>query len=203
MRQVALLTILTIILAACGTPATPVPNSATLTAEGEEHAEDQEETHSEPTEVVLVPTDTPAPTDTPVPPTPTEVPPTEAPTEAPAEEAVDQTTRLIQTFGDATNGERIFMETYNTAQGGWACMTCHDSFSDSQLVGPGLLTVGTRAADRVEGESAELYIYNSIVNPNDYIVEGFPENLMPQSYSEVLSDQEVYDLVAYLISLSQ
>ncbi len=201
MRQLALLIILTIILAACGTLATPVPNSATLTAGAEVHGEEQVEgTHEEPTEVVAVPTNTPAPpTNTPVPPTATEALPTKEPTESP----VDQTTRLIQAFGDASNGERIFMETYNTAQGEWACMTCHNSVSDDQLVGPGLLNVGLRAPDRVEGESAELYIYNSIINPNAYVVEGFAENLMPQSYSEVLSDQEVYDLVTYLISLSE
>lgn len=57
-----------------------------------------------------------------------------------------------------------------------------------------------------ENESASMdevveYIRVSILEPNEFIVEGFPENLMPAIYNEFLSEEEVNDLVAYLLTL--
>lgn len=45
------------------------------------------------------------------------------------------------------------------------------------------------------------YLHTSIVDPNAYIVPGFPENLMPQVYGEILSEQDIDDLIAYLLTL--
>ena len=45
------------------------------------------------------------------------------------------------------------------------------------------------------------YIRISILHPNEFIVEGFPENLMPAIYSEIFSEEEVNDLIAYLLTL--
>lgn len=100
----------------------------------------------------------------------------------------------------ASNGETLFNQMTST---GFACASCHNPQSEDRLVGPGLLNVGSRAASRVAGESAYEYIHNSIINPNAYVVDSFPENLMPQIYSEVFSDDEIYDLVAYLTTLGE
>ncbi len=39
----------------------------------------------------------------------------------------------------------------------------------------------------------------SIVDPNAEIAEGFPANVMPQNYGQILSKKEIEDLVQYLI----
>ncbi len=99
---------------------------------------------------------------------------------------------------DPVNGEQLFAELNDT---GFACNSCHSAETTDRMVGPGLHGIPARAAERVEGESAEEYIYNSIVHPNDYIVEDYTENLMPQNYSEIYTEQENYDLAAYLMTL--
>ncbi len=52
------------------------------------------------------------------------------------------------------------------------------------------------AAERVE------YIYTAIVDPNAFVAEGMPANVMPQNFGEVLTEQDINDLVAYIVSLS-
>ena len=77
----------------------------------------------------------------------------------------------------------------------------HRADSEDRLVGPGLLNVAARAAVRVDGLSAVAYIRTSIVNPNIYIVEGFPDGLMPQNWAEIYSEEQINDLIAYLLTV--
>jgi cytochrome c len=98
--------------------------------------------------------------------------------------------------GNAANGETLFKQSVIGQNPG--CATCH-SLDGSQLVGPTLQGIGTRAATRVEGQSAEQYTHASIVDPNAYVVEGFTQGVMP-SYQD-LSEAQVNDLVAYLLTL--
>lgn len=92
----------------------------------------------------------------------------------------------------ATRGQAVYV----TA----GCGACHviDGVSAGQ-VGPSLNEIGTIAATRIEGYSAEEYITESIVEPNAYLVEGFQPNLMPQTFGVQLSGMELEDLVAYLL----
>ncbi len=101
----------------------------------------------------------------------------------------------------AERGEVIFNTMY--PQAGFACVTCH-STTDARLTGPGFAGLGARAGTRVEGQSAEDYLHNSIINPNAFIVPGepvYPPNLMPQIYAELFSEQQINDLIAYLLTL--
>jgi hypothetical protein len=68
------------------------------------------------------------------------------------------------------------------------------------LVGPSHYQVGTIAESRIPGMSAEAYLHESIRDTDAYLVEGFTAGLMP-NYDQDLSDQEVSDLVAYLLTL--
>jgi cytochrome c551/c552 len=81
------------------------------------------------------------------------------------------------------------------------CSACHSLDEGVKVVGPSWYDLGNHAATRVAGESAPLYLYNSIVLPNQYILEGFLANLMPQTYADQLSEQEMADLIAYLLTL--
>lgn len=99
----------------------------------------------------------------------------------------------------AAEGEVLFNALYSEV--GFACETCHFVDQENMKIGPGLLNIGIRAETRVEGESAEEYIHNSILHPNDYIVDTYTANVMPQVYSDIFSDEEVNALVAYLMTL--
>lgn len=81
------------------------------------------------------------------------------------------------------------------------CGGCHAIQGISNgVVGPGLSQIGEVAATRKDGYSAEDYIRESILNPNAYVVDGYQPNIMPQNYSQQLSDQELDDLVAFLLA---
>lgn len=200
----AALLALALMVTACGTPATPVPNSMTREAQAALTADAAQGI------IAVVPTSTPVPpteTPTPLPPTAT---PTEVPTEAPeAEEAEepaevapqDPLVLLISRFGDPVRGQQLFNTTYDTNLGEYMCATCHLVDSDTALIGPGLLNLAQVAGERVEGQPAEVYVYRSIIYPDEYIVEGFAAGLMPGNYADLLSDQDLYDLSAYLLSL--
>ncbi|MDX2139420.1 MAG: cytochrome c [Chloroflexota bacterium] len=112
----------------------------------------------------------------------------------------------VAATGDVARGEQLFNTPYQTASGQWICANCH-STGENRLIGPGMGGLAARAATRVEGQDAATYIANSILHPNDFIVPAdaggpYPQDLMPQNYSEILSEQDVQDLVAYLSSLN-
>ena len=81
------------------------------------------------------------------------------------------------------------------------CTSCHNVTSDAVLVGPSMLGVGARAATRKPGYSTELYLYESITQPSAYITQGFQDGLMPPNFKDVLTPQQISDIVAYLASL--
>ena len=97
------------------------------------------------------------------------------------------------------NGEVLFNTFYEEV--GFACETCHFVDQETMKIGPGLLDISDRAGERVDGQDADTYLHNSIINPNEFIVDTFTANLMPQTYGEILSEDEVDALVAYLMSL--
>jgi hypothetical protein len=203
---------LLLIAAACGTYAEPPPNSATLEAE-----QAAEETGDEDTVVAAGPTATLIPaTATPVPatPTPTTMPATATPipptaTEEPQLSDEEQNiVTFVQSFSNPQAGETLFNETYvvemaDGSVGEWACSTCHLVDNDEAGTGPGMLSLPDRAGERVERLPAEVYVYNSIIHPNDYIVEGYNENVMPVGYEDIFTEQELYDLTAYLLSIGE
>ncbi len=98
--------------------------------------------------------------------------------------------------GDPARGEMLFAESINGAP---TCISCH-ALSDQGGVGPGLAGYAEIAGERVEGQSAEAYTYLAIVRPSAHIVSGYG-NLMYAEYRSRLSDQQVADLMAYLLNL--
>jgi len=81
------------------------------------------------------------------------------------------------------------------------CIACHALGEGQQLVGPSWYGVGATAATRVPGQSAEEYLYHSIVAPNDYLVEGYIAGLMPAIYGDTLATDDLADIIGYLLSL--
>lgn len=99
--------------------------------------------------------------------------------------------------GDAANGEQLLKQAMIGSQP--SCITCH-SLDGSRLVGPTLQGIGTRAGKEVAGKSAEEYLRESIIDPNAHVVKEYSPGVM-QSYEKELSDQQLADLVAYLLTL--
>jgi cytochrome c2 len=99
--------------------------------------------------------------------------------------------------GDAANGELLFNGQIN---GQYPCLACHSLEPGSALVGPSLGTIATTAAARKDGYTAELYIHESIVSPNAYVVEGFNQGIMPQTFAAQMTKQDLADLIAFLMT---
>ena len=104
--------------------------------------------------------------------------------------------------GDAAAGEALTVSL--------GCTACHITTP----TGPAWLPageipgVGERAAAEFNlpeytgnATSAEQYLFESIVDPNIYLVPGFASGLMPPTYANTLTDQNMADLIAYLLSL--
>lgn len=204
-----------ILASACGTIATPewaaeVQETQIALAATSEHL-----TEIAPTATPLPATDTPTtvpPTATPVPPTATPVPatPTEAPTEAlpPTLPPTEPAASGGEVTGDAANGQVVFTTQHTLPDGSsWSCNACHSITPDElRLIGPGLWNVAVRAETRVEGETAVEYIHQSIIDPEALIVpvaDGQPDWAlhMPHGFGDVLSEQEINDVIAYLFTL--
>jgi cytochrome c553 len=107
--------------------------------------------------------------------------------------------------GDPEAGEELFRHTLRVT-GGKAptCMSCHEVDNNEQLsVGPGLRGIANVAGSRVPELSAEEYLCRAIVAPREHIVEGYPEDniLMPITYGATLTQQQINDLIAYMLTL--
>ena len=86
--------------------------------------------------------------------------------------------------GDAAAGKAVFADA--------GCGSCH-TFEAAATSG----TTGPNLDEGLQGKD-ELFIYNSIVNPDAQIAEGFQPGIMPKTYGEQLDDKQLGDLVAFL-----
>ena len=89
------------------------------------------------------------------------------------------------------------------------CNSCHVTTGlplvDAAMLGPDQTNLGAIAGTRREGYTAEEYIREAIVEPSAFIVDECPLGpclqVMPESYGEILSEEEIDAVVAYLLSM--
>ena len=98
--------------------------------------------------------------------------------------------------GDAAAGEIIFHEGKGSAV---ACINCHAAEPGAFSLGPVMTGISARAGSRIEGLTAEEYLHQSIVNPGEYLAPGF-RAMMPPTYGEYLTEQDIADIIAYLMT---
>jgi len=103
--------------------------------------------------------------------------------------------------GDAERGKVLYNQTTIGPNAAPGCVTCHSIESGKVLVGPSHAGIATRAATTVPGVSAEDFLKESITNPNAHVTEGFVSGIMYQNYAKDLTEREINDLVAYLMTL--
>jgi mono/diheme cytochrome c family protein len=89
--------------------------------------------------------------------------------------------------GDPAAGREVFTNVASPACGG--CHTFGPAGTEA--------TTGPNLDESLQGHDAE-HIRQSILDPNAEIEDGFQEGVMPDTYDEQLSDQQVNDLVAFL-----
>jgi cytochrome c2 len=116
------------------------------------------------------------------------------------EEATSETA-ATGPVGNAARGQKLYEQTVIGSASSPGCITCHSMEPDVVLVGPSHAGVGTRAETYVEGMSAEEYLRESIVEPDAHLVEGFTPGVMYQNFGAELNEQEIADLVAYMLTL--
>ena len=98
--------------------------------------------------------------------------------------------------GDVAAGEKVF-----SSEAAPACGSCHSLEPGVTLVGPSLAQIGADAGSRESGKSAEQYLRESMTDPNAFVAEGFPANIMPATYGSQLTSKQIDDLIAYMLSL--
>ena len=214
---------LILFLVGCGVAATPapalpptperatrVPVVAPTDANGDQPAA--------PTAVAVQPSETPRPTHVlpTLTPTITLIPPTGTP--APPTSTAEPSATAQP---DPARGNTLFQEVID--EGVPTCVSCHlvEPATDAELAGiqgPSMVVHGeepaiaVRAQTRVPGETPAEYLRNSILHPNDYLV---PDSTIPgkglyaiagtsvmyQLYADVLTPDQVNDLVAYLLTI--
>jgi mono/diheme cytochrome c family protein len=120
-------------------------------------------------------------------PTPTATPdPNATPAATPDSETSESITGLDLALADYDLGFDVFVQ---------QCASCHGA---SDGVGPGLASMRDAASTRVEGLSAEEYVYQSIIDPGAFVVDGF-SNSMPADFVTTLTTEEINSLVKFVV----
>lgn len=105
------------------------------------------------------------------------------------------------TFEQGVAGDIDAAELFNVTM---ACAGCHNmneiqSDSNFGQPGPHQGNLHEVADTRVDGLSAEEYVYQSIVDPGAHVVDGYVDGVMPMNFSERMSEEEIQALVAWVL----
>ena len=96
----------------------------------------------------------------------------------------------IPLSAEAQAGEQVFSNN---------CAICHATAADTIIRGPSMVGLVPRAGERVTGQDARTYIYNSILRPSDFVVDGF-EDVMPSTLAKTMTGEELDAVVTYLLT---
>lgn len=99
----------------------------------------------------------------------------------------------------ADAGRELFESKTRDARSG--CVICHSLEADRTLVGPSLAGIADVAGSRVPGLDAEAYLRQSLVEPDAYVVDGFPSGQMLPDLADTLTPAQIDQLVAFMLTL--
>ena len=104
-------------------------------------------------------------------------------------------------IGDPERGREIYEIGSGVIGDNIGCTVCHSlDGSVGTGAGPSFQGISERAGDRVPELSAVEYLRESIVDPSAYVVEGFSFAPMPTNFSLLMSEGDIDDLVAFLLT---
>jgi cytochrome c553 len=104
--------------------------------------------------------------------------------------------------GDVANGKKLYNSATLGTNSSPGCVSCHNYDASKGKNDKAPYTAGTavRSEARVAGMSGADYIKESILKPDAYVVEGFKAGDMYKNWAKELNDQQIADLVAYLVT---
>jgi cytochrome c len=110
-------------------------------------------------------------------------------------ETLTETTYLDQVApllaqADPANGDALLTQ--------FDCAACHRAGAENSIA-PSFTGIAARAGEQRPPLTAEAYLYESITHPQAHVVEGFV-GAMPQDFALRLSDQQLGDIIAYLLT---
>jgi mono/diheme cytochrome c family protein len=115
------------------------------------------------------------------------------------------TTKTVHVSAPVNEGEEAATpEPSGEAEGGSSgaqvfasagCGSCH-TLAAAESTG----TTGPNLDESLAPDDDTAGIEEMIVHPNDEVIEGYPPNVMPQTYGETLSKAEVHELAEYLVA---
>lgn len=111
-------------------------------------------------------------------------------TEDISEDTYAATAQLLLTGADPARGAELVEEK--------GCNACHAGPNAGRLAPPHA-EVAAFAAERRPPLTAPAYVYEAIVFPGEFVVDGYQNN-MPRVYAEQLTDEELGDIIAYLLT---
>jgi mono/diheme cytochrome c family protein len=120
---------------------------------------------------------------------------------------LDQATALVTALtGDPERGQGLYNGAVRSAGGPrLACSTCHAGGAQAPATEEKWDTVlNVRLAlPEFSGWTVEKYLIDGIIYPNDYVVPGYASGVMPATYGDQLSAQDLADILAYLKTYSK
>ncbi len=81
------------------------------------------------------------------------------------------------------------------------CVGCHSLDPNQTAIAPSWANMANLAVTRKPDMGPAAYLYESIVDPDVYVVDGYSAGIMPSNFGEILSPQDLADLIAYLLTL--
>lgn len=112
--------------------------------------------------------------------------------------------------GDAARGQKLFEADLIGSGNAIGCIVCHSNTSSGETLGPPLSGLGRRSAETIQqpdysgqAKSVEAYLRESLLAPGVYVTPGFTPGLMPANYGNILTEQEIADLVAYMLTKTE
>lgn len=110
--------------------------------------------------------------------------------------------------GDPVAGRALYQQETIGDRQAPGCITCHGTSEGETRVGPSHADMAERAEARLRAQdyhgqatTAAEYLEESIRRPNVHVIDGYLPGVMYAQYEEVLTDEQIDDLVAFLLTL--
>ena len=100
-----------------------------------------------------------------------------------------------EVVGSAVSGELLYDKEFG-------CTDCHrDGASAPDTIGTFTRVTNERLTlPQFAGYSFEQYVIESVVRPGDYVVDSYSSGLMPANFGARMTDQQLADIVAFLMT---
>ena len=105
-----------------------------------------------------------------------------------------------EAVGDVAIGEELFFTGMDGINHDASCSTCHSFDGTGNGRNPDLLGISTVAGERIEGMSDVDYLRQSLTDPTGFKTAGEWSTSMPYEYADLLSEADVNNLVAFLMT---